>query len=74
MSCRRYSGTHRYTAAILAYVFGVGSFMAVASPNFGGLFKRQQALEGTYRALQVCQRGHSSAAPRLLLAGFHVLC
>lgn len=30
-----------------------GSFMAVASPNFGGLFKRQQALEGTYRTLQV---------------------
>lgn len=27
--------------------------MAVASPNFGGLFKRQQALEGTYRTLQV---------------------
>lgn len=51
--CRRYSGTHRYTAAILAYVFGVGSFMAVASPNFGGLFKRQQALEGKYRTLQV---------------------
>lgn len=50
---RRYSGTHRYTAAILAYVFGVGSFMAVASPNFGGLFKKQQALEGAHRQLQV---------------------
>lgn len=49
---RRYSGTHRYTAAILAYVFGVGSFMAVASPNFGSLFKRQQALEGAHRTLQ----------------------
>ena len=43
---RRYSGTHRYTAAILAYVFGAGAFMAGAAPNFGGLFKRQQLLEG----------------------------
>ena len=57
LCCRQYSGTHRYTAAILAYVFGVGSFMAVVSPNFGGLFKRQQALEGTHRALQVGAEG-----------------
>lgn len=46
-----------------------GSFMAVASPNFGGLFKRQQALEGTYRTLQVGRgnegvRGRHACTPR----------
>jgi ABC-type uncharacterized transport system fused permease/ATPase subunit len=61
VALRRYSGTNRYTAAIVAYVFGVGSFMAVASPNFGGLFKRQQALEGTYRTLQGRLRANAEA-------------
>ncbi|KAL4445411.1 hypothetical protein ABPG77_011236 [Micractinium sp. CCAP 211/92] len=58
---KRYSGTHRYTAAILAYVFGVGSFMAVASPNFGGLFKKQQALEGVHRQLQTRLRANAES-------------
>ncbi|PSC69745.1 ABC transporter D family member 1 [Micractinium conductrix] len=58
---KRYSGTHKYTAAILGYVFGVGSFMAVASPNFGGLFKRQAALEGSHRALQARLRGNAES-------------
>jgi hypothetical protein len=73
--CRQYSGTHRYTGAVLAYVFGVGSFMAVASPNFGGLFKKQQALEGAHRALQVGWPGRA-AAWRCCLApatGWHAL-
>lgn len=56
---RAYSGTHRYTAAILAYVFGAGAFMAVAAPNFGGLFKRQQVLEGAYRALHARLRANA---------------
>ena len=43
---RQYSGTNAYTAAILGYVFGAGTLMTVAAPNFGGLFKKQQALEG----------------------------
>jgi len=46
-----YSGTNKYTYAILAYVFGVGTFMTAAAPNFGGLFKKQQQLEGTYHQL-----------------------
>ena len=58
---RRYSGTHRYTAAIVAYVFGAGTFMAVAAPNFGGLFKRQAALEGAYRALHSRLRSNAEA-------------
>ncbi|EFN58353.1 hypothetical protein CHLNCDRAFT_142419 [Chlorella variabilis] len=66
---RQYSGTHRYTAAILAYVFGVGSFMAVVSPNFGGLFKRQQALEGTHRALQRDLSLRVPAGTNLLVTG-----
>ena len=56
---RAYSGTHRYTAAILAYVFGVGTFMTVAAPNFGGLFKKQQALEGSYRHLHTRLRANA---------------
>lgn len=48
---KRYSGTNKYTYAILAYVFGVGTFMTVAAPNFGGLFKKQQQLEGIYHQL-----------------------
>lgn len=48
---QRYSGTQKYTAAILAYVFGAGALMTVAAPNFGRLFKKQQALEGLYRQL-----------------------
>jgi hypothetical protein len=36
--------------------------MAVASPNFGGLFKRQQALEGKYRNMQVGASGAAQVA------------
>ena len=46
-------------------MFGVGSFMAVASPNFGGLFKKQQALEGAYRSLQVGVPRRTAAARQL---------
>lgn len=45
---KRYSGTNKYTAAILGYVFGAGTLMTVAASNFGGLFKKQQSLEGEY--------------------------
>ena len=48
---KQYSGTNKYTAAILAYVVGAGTFMTVAAPNFGGLFKKQALLEGAYRHL-----------------------
>ncbi len=47
----KYSGTNKYTAAIFAYVVGAGTFMTVAAPNFGGLFKKQAMLEGAYRHL-----------------------
>ncbi len=46
-----YTGTNRYTLAILAYVFGAGTFMTVAAPNVGGMTKKQQLLEGSYRQL-----------------------
>jgi ABC-type uncharacterized transport system fused permease/ATPase subunit len=58
---RRYSGTHRYTGAILAYVFGAGTFMTVAAPNFGGLFKKQQTLEGAYRHLHTRLRANAES-------------
>ena len=58
---RQYSGTNAYTAAILGYVFGAGTLMTVAAPNFGGLFKKQQALEGgrVYRLWQAVSCGLS---------------
>ncbi|GAB4822712.1 hypothetical protein N2152v2_009758 [Parachlorella kessleri] len=58
---RRYSGTNAYTAAILGYVFGAGTLMTVAAPNFGGLFKKQQALEGAYRHLQTRLRANAES-------------
>ena len=48
---RSYSGTHRYTLAILAYIFGAGGATMGAAPNFGKLIKRQADLEGSYRHL-----------------------
>ena len=48
---RSYSGTHRYTLAILAYIFGAGGATMGAAPNFGRLIKRQADLEGSYRHL-----------------------
>lgn len=48
---KKYSGTHGYTMSVLGYVIGVGACMTVAAPNFGGLYKKQQSLEGEYRNL-----------------------
>ena len=49
---KHYSGTHGYTLGVLGYVIGVGACMTIAAPNFGGLYKKQQALEGQYRNMQ----------------------
>ena len=56
---RHYSGTNKYTAAILTYVLGAGTFMTVAAPNFGGLFKKQATLEGAYRHLHTRLRANA---------------
>lgn len=58
---QRYSGTNKYTGAIVGYVLGVGTFMTVAAPNFGKLFKRQQQLEGSYRQLHTRLRANAEA-------------
>lgn len=49
---KKYSGTHGYTLGVLGYVIGVGTFMTVAAPNFGSLYKKQQSLESQYRHMQ----------------------
>ena len=49
---KRYAGTHGYTLGVTGYVVGVGAFMTIAAPNFGGLFKTKQQLEGSYRTMQ----------------------
>lgn len=58
---RRYSRTNRYTAAILAYVFGAGAAMTLLAPNFGKLVKKQASLEGEYRQLQSRLRGNAES-------------
>ncbi len=58
---RRYSRTNRYTAAILAYVFGAGAAMTLLAPNFGKLVKKQATLEGEYRGLQGRLRGNAES-------------
>lgn len=58
---RRYSGTNKYTAALIAYVLGAGTFMTVAAPNFGGLFKRQATLEGAYRQMHSRLRANAES-------------
>lgn len=49
---RVYSGTNKYTAAILAYVIGAGGFTGILAPNFGRLYKRQQENEGDKPVLE----------------------
>lgn len=58
---RRYSQTNRYTAAILAYVFGAGAAMTLLAPNFGRLVKKQAALEGSYRQLHSRLRSNAES-------------
>ena len=53
-----YTRTHRYTLGLLGYVLGVGTAMTALAPNFGGLFKRQAALEGLYRAVHTRLRAN----------------
>jgi ABC-type uncharacterized transport system fused permease/ATPase subunit len=43
---RSYSGTSKYTAAIMGYVVGAGVATTVLAPGFGRLFKKEQDLEG----------------------------
>jgi ABC-type uncharacterized transport system fused permease/ATPase subunit len=64
---RRYSGTNKYTAAVLAYIVGAGTVMTVAAPNFGGMFKKQAALDGAYRHLH--SRLRANAEPIAFYGG-----
>lgn len=43
---RSYTRTNKYTAIIVAYVFGAGAMTVSVSPNFGKLFKTQASNEG----------------------------
>ena len=46
---RSYTRTNKYTAVIIAYVFGAGAMTVSVSPNFAKLFKTQASNEGTPR-------------------------
>ena len=48
---RRYSRTHKYTLAIVGYVFGAGVMTLTFMPNFSRMNRKQQELEGAHRHL-----------------------
>jgi ABC-type uncharacterized transport system fused permease/ATPase subunit len=58
---RRYSGTHKYTAGVVAYIVGAGAATALAAPPLGGLHKKQAALEGGYRAAHARLRANAES-------------
>ena len=63
----QYTGTHAYTAALAAYILAAGSLTALVQPNFSGLVRRTQELEGAYRAAHEALR--ANAEPVALLGG-----
>ena len=52
---RSYTGSNKYSVAILGYVMAAGVATSVFAPSFGGLYKKEQELEGE------TVPGHSSA-------------
>ncbi|CAL8461843.1 g1374 [Coccomyxa elongata] len=64
---RSYTRTNKYTAIIIAYVFGAGAMTVSMSPNFGRLFKRQADNEGSYRQLHA--RLRTNAEPVAFYGG-----
>ncbi|EIE25187.1 hypothetical protein COCSUDRAFT_65142 [Coccomyxa subellipsoidea C-169] len=64
---RSYTRTNKYTAVIIAYVFGAGAMTVSMSPNFGRLFKRQADNEGSYRQLHA--RLRTNAEPVAFYGG-----
>ncbi|CAL5222677.1 g5077 [Coccomyxa viridis] len=64
---RSYTRTNKYTAIIIAYVFGAGAMTVSVSPNFSKLFKTQASNEGTYRQLHA--RLRTNAEPVAFYGG-----
>jgi ABC-type uncharacterized transport system fused permease/ATPase subunit len=56
-----YTRTHAYTFAMCAYIVGAGTLVKVVSPNFARMYKKKQALEGSYRMAQSRLRSNSES-------------
>ena len=56
-----YTRTHRYTMAMVMYIFGAGTLTKVVSPNFAKMYKKKQSLEGSYRMAQSRLRSNSES-------------
>ncbi|UPQ98050.1 type I ABC transporter [Chloropicon primus] len=56
-----YTRSHRYTLAMCGYIFGAGTLVKLASPNFAKMYKRKQALEGSYRMAQTRLKSNSES-------------
>ena len=52
---RSYTRTNKYTAIIIAYVFGAGAMTVSVSPNFAKLFKTQAGNEGVQQPLRTVE-------------------
>ena len=52
---RSYTRTNKYTAIIIAYVFGAGAMTVSVSPNFSKLFKTQASNEGAQPVQGYCR-------------------
>jgi ABC-type uncharacterized transport system fused permease/ATPase subunit len=63
----QYTGTHWYTVALAAYSLAASSVTACVQPNFTGLVRRTQELEGAYRNAQEALL--TNAEPVALLGG-----
>ena len=56
-----YTRTNSYTLAMCGYIFGAGALVKMVSPNFAKMYKRKQALEGSYRMAQSRLKSNSES-------------
>merc|ERR1719262_1050254 len=56
-----YTRTNSYTFAMCAYIFCAGTLTKVLSPNFAKMYKKKQALEGSYRMAQSRLKSNSES-------------
>lgn len=66
----QYTGTHWYTIALAAYSVGASSVTTCLQPNFSGLVRRTQELEGAYRNSHEAML--ANAEPIALLGGINL--
>ena len=69
---RRYSRTHKYTLAIVGYVFGAGVMTLTFMPNFSRMNRKQQELEGALLMFTGCCSYSCSSAMNEEVVALHL--